>query len=104
MEVEVSLRLPNMKVRAKDEHGYPIDHSLVRFKKLIDVPSVPKAGATLELTTATGSPFNCTVVRSDWDESAGRFVLACQNAKRSITPEEYAAIVNDPAWEMKPLI
>ena len=43
-EVEVSLRVPNMKARALDEQGLPIDHSAVRFKKVIVVPAIPKPG------------------------------------------------------------
>jgi hypothetical protein len=84
MEVEVSLRVPNMKIRALDEHGYPIDHSAVRFRKLMVVPSIPKPGEILSLTTRIGGP--------------------CQYANRSITQEEYAALIQDPDWEMKPLI
>ena len=104
MEVEVSLRVPNMKIRALDEHGYPIDHSAVRFKKLIEVPSIPKAGETLSLTTRTGGSFASKVVRADWNEGKNLFVVSCQYANRSITQEEYAALIQDPDWEMKPLI
>ena len=39
MDVEVSLRIPNMKVRSLDENGYPLDHSSVRFKKMMTVPA-----------------------------------------------------------------
>src|SRR5690349_2567603 len=78
MDVEVSLRIPNMKVRALDENGYPIDHSAVRFKKMVTVPSVPKAGASLQLTTRAGKPFEAKVVRSDWEEERGLFVVSCQ--------------------------
>ena len=53
-EVEVSLRVPNMKVRVLDENGYPIDHANVRFRKMIQVPSIPKPDETLELTTRSG--------------------------------------------------
>jgi hypothetical protein len=104
MEVEVSLRVPNMKIRALDEHGYPIDHSAVRFKKMIEVPSIPKPGEVLSLTTRTGGPFVSKVVRADWNEGKNLFVVACQYANRSITQEEYSALIQDPDWEMKPLI
>ena len=40
-EVEVSLRVPNMKVRILDENGYPIDHANVRFRKMIQVRRSP---------------------------------------------------------------
>jgi hypothetical protein len=104
MEVEVSLRLPNMKVRALDENGYPIDHSAVRFKKMVTVPAIPKPDETLKLTSGASKTFEARVVRADWNEGRGLFVLSCQYANRSITPEDYAAIVNDPDWQMKPLI
>jgi hypothetical protein len=104
MEVEVSLRVPNMKVRALDEHGYPIDHSAVRFKKLIELPKIPKPGDTLSLATRSGGPFVSKVVRADWHEGKNLFVVSCQYANRSITQEEYSALVQDPDWEMKPLI
>jgi len=104
MEVEVSLRVPNMKVRALDEHGYPIDHSAVRFKKMIVVPSIPKPGDSMPLTTRTGGPFASKVVRADWHEGRNLFVVSCQYANRSITSDEYAALIQDPDWEMKPLI
>ncbi len=104
MEVEVSLRVPNMKIRALDEHGYPIDHSAVRFRKLMEVPSIPKPGEILSLTTRIGGPFASKVVRADWNEGKNLFVVSCQYANRSITQEEYAALIQDPDWEMKPLI
>jgi hypothetical protein len=103
MEVEVSLRVPNMKVRALDENGYPIDHANIRFKKLVTVPSVPKPGETLSLTSSAKT-FSAKVVRADWNEERGLFVVACQFGNRSITADEYGAIVDDPRWEMKPLI
>jgi hypothetical protein len=103
-EVEISLRIPNMKVRPLDENGYPIDHSTVRFKKLISVPSIPKPGDPFPLTTASGARLESTVVKADWDEHGGRFVVACQYANRSIPQDEYAALMNDPAWRMTPLI
>lgn len=103
-EVEVSLRIPNMKVRALDEHGYPIDHGSVRFKKIVLVPAIPKPGDSLQLTTASGRMLQSTVVRADWNEEKGLFVVACQYANRSIAAEEYDALVNDPDWQMTPLI
>jgi hypothetical protein len=103
-EVEVSLRVPNMKVRALDENGYPIDHASVRFRKMISVPSIPKPDETLQLTTRSGLMLPARVVRADWIESRELFVLSCQYANRSITAEEYAALTEDPDWVLKPLI
>ena len=103
-EVEVSLRIPNMKVRALDEHGYPVDHSSVRFRKVTVVPALPKPGDSLQLTTASGRMLQSTVVRADWSEERALFVVACQYANRSISPDEYQALVADPDWQMTPLI
>jgi hypothetical protein len=103
-DVEVSLRIPNMKVRALDEHGYPIDHSAVRFKKVIQVPAIPKPGTSLPLPTASGRTLPATVVRADWSDDKALFVVACQYANRSISTEEYDALVQDPEWQMMPLI
>lgn len=104
MEVEVSLRVPNMKVRVLDANGYPLDHSTVRFKKQIEVPSLPKPGTMLDLATQSGRVLQAAVVRADWHEERGLFVVACQYAARSIAADEYAALVDDPAWTLKPLI
>jgi hypothetical protein len=103
-EVEVSLRVPNMKVRALDENGYPIDHANVRFRKIINVPAIPKPEQTLELDTQSGRTIPARVVRADWIESRELFVVSCQYANRSITAEEYGALTQDPTWELKPLI
>lgn len=103
-DVEVSLRVPNMKNRALDENGYPIDHAAVRFRKMIQVHSIPKPDETLELSTRSGLTLPAKVVRTDWIESRELFVLSCQYANRSITAEEYRALTEDPEWELKPLI
>lgn len=104
MEVEVRLRVPSMKVRALDENGYPIDHSSVRFRKVIEVARIPKAGEALELQTSSGRALPAMVVRADWNEGMGMFVISCQYANRSITPDEYGALANDPAWVLKHLL
>jgi hypothetical protein len=103
-EVEVSLRVPNMKVRVLDETGYPIDHANVRFRKMIQVQSIPKPEETLQLTTRSGKTLTARVVRAVWHESRELLVLSCHYAERSITPEEYGALAEDPEWELKPLI
>jgi hypothetical protein len=54
MPVEVRLRVPNMKVRALDENGYPIDHASMRFRKVIEVPKIPKPDEMLDLSTSSG--------------------------------------------------
>ena len=103
-EVEISLRVPNMKVRALDEHGYPIDHSSVRFKKTVVVPAIPKPGDSLQLTTTSGRMLQSIVRRADWHEDKGLFVVACQYSNRSISADEYGALIDDRDWQMRPLL
>src|SRR3954454_22796875 len=77
-QVEVRLRVPNMKVRVLDENGYPIDHSSMRFRKVLNVPKIPKPDETLDLSTQSGRIVQAKVVRADWNEDRGLFVLSCQ--------------------------
>ncbi len=93
-----------MKVRALDANGYPIDHSAMRFRKVIEIPKFPRVGDSLELTTRSGRPIQATVGHSELDESRGLFVLSCQYADRSISAEDYAALSSDPDWELKHLL
>lgn len=93
-----------MKVRAVDEHGYPIDYAALRFKKPLTVAAIPKPDESLHLATRTGGPFAAKVTRVDWHEERGLFVVTCQFGSRSISAGEYAALMADPDWQMKPLI
>lgn len=104
MQAEVRLRVPNMKVRALDPNGYPIDHSSMRFRKVIEIPHFARVGDPLELTTSSGRTLQATVGRSDLDEARGLFVLACQYVGRSISAEDYAALSNDPDWKLQHLL
>jgi hypothetical protein len=98
-EIEVNMRVPTLTVRAANEPDRRIDNSAVRFTKRIEVPALPKPGELLALST-----FECTVMRSDWNEEKGLFVVACTYAKRSLPVETYSALVNDNEWTMKPLL
>jgi hypothetical protein len=104
MPVEIRLRVPNMKVRALDEKGYPIDHSSMRFRKVVQVAKIPKPEETLELSTTSGRVLQARVVRADWNEDRGLFVLSCQYVNRSITAEEYGALATDSEWQLKHLL
>ena len=104
MPVEVRLRVPNMKVRALDDNGYPIDHSSMRFRKVVEVPKIPKPDEMLDLATQSGRVVQARVVRADWNEDRGLFVLSCQYVNRSITPDEYGALASDPEWQLKHLL
>lgn len=103
-DVEVSLRIPkNSKAPLLDEGGYPLDMASVRFRKTITVATIPKAGEPIVLT-AGGQTLPATVVRADWKDDQGMFVVACQYAQRSITVDEQNALVGDAEWRMVPLI
>ena len=93
-----------MKVRALDPSGYPIDHSSMRFRKVIEIPQFPKAGDLLQLETRSGRPIPATVKRAELDENRGLFVLSCQYTDRSISAEDYGALSTDPDWELKHLL
>jgi len=102
--VEVNLKIPRLTLRSPNEDDKVIDNGSVRFLKLVTVPGLPKAGESLQLTAATAAPFACDVIRADWSEAKEKFIVYCKYSKRSITPGEYHAIVNDPDWTMRPLL
>ena len=102
--VEVNLRLPSFTLRTPDQPNRIIDNASVRFKKLVELPAIPKPETSLTLTTAAGGTFEATVTRSDWNEERSRFIVSCTYAKRAISSAEYEAFVNDPDWTMKPLL
>ena len=104
MRAEVRLRVPNMKDRVKNADGYPIDHGEMRFRKIIEVPGIPHAADLLELTTRSGCVLHASIVRVDLDEPRQLFVLSCQYSERTITPDVYAALANDPDWHLKHLL
>jgi hypothetical protein len=104
IDVEVDLRIPRVKVPVLDKQGYPIDNGSIRFTKLIQVPAIPKPGASLQLTTSSGRSFECEVTRADWHDEKEIFVLSCRYSNRSIPADECAAFFNDADWKMKTLL
>lgn len=104
MQAEVRLRVPNMKIRALDQNGYPIDHSEMRFRKIIEIPTFPHVGDALDLATASGLTIRANVGGVETDEARGLFVLSCVYVNRSISADEYAALSSDPAWQLKHLL
>jgi hypothetical protein len=93
-----------MKERVKNAEGYPIDHSEMRFRKIVEVPRIPRAGETMELETRSGRVLRASIARVDIDEARELFVVACQYASRMITPDDYAALADDPDWQLKHLL
>ena len=104
MEVEINLRIPRVKAPVKDENGFPIDNGSVRYIRRITIPALPKPGALLRLETSAGASVECEVVRAIWDDGKAMFIVYGTYSKRSIPPEEYHALVEDPAWEMRSLL
>jgi hypothetical protein len=104
IEVEVNMKIPRVTIRAAGEADKIIDNSGVRFTTLIKVPAIPKPGTLLQLTTNGGDGFECTVTRSDWNEERSRFIVSCSYAKRSMSADEYGALVSDAAWTSKQLL
>ena len=102
--IEVRLRIPrNSKAPLLDESGYPLDTAGVRFRKVMTVEAIPKAGDSIELI-ADARRLPATVVRADWNDADGIFVIACLYAQRSISLEEQNALLADSEWSMVPLI
>lgn len=93
-----------MKKRALDANGYPIDHSSMRFRKIVEIPRFPRVGDALELTTRSGRLLRATVGHVELDEPRGLFILSCQYADRTISADDYAALSSDPDWELKHLL
>jgi len=104
IDVEANMKIPRLTIRAPNQPDKVIDNSAVRFIKRIQVPAIPKPGASLTLTASGGQVYESTVTRADWHEEKAMFVVACSYAKRSISADDYHALVNDPDWTMKPLI
>jgi hypothetical protein len=104
MRAEIRLRVPNMKIRALDASGYPIDHSSMRFRKVIEIPNRPRVGDLLDLATRSGTILQATVDRVELDEPRSLFVLSCRYTERTISADTYAALSNDPDWELKHLL
>jgi|SRR5689334_22881829 len=104
IEVEINLRIPRVKTPVKNADGYPVNSADVRFIRDVSLLALPKPGASVYFDVAGGLSIGCEVVRADWSETRNRFIVYCQYGKRSISDDEYNALVHDPAWLMRPLL
>jgi hypothetical protein len=103
--VEISLRIPSVRVKREDRDDLEtINNSDVRFSKSIEVASIPKPGTALTMSISSGETFECEVVRSDWHHDKNMFVVACRYSKRSIPVAEYHALMNASDWQVRMLI
>ena len=105
IDVEINLRIPRLTIKSASAPDKVIDNSVVRFTRLAQVPSIPKAGDPLQLAARVqGDMIDCIVTRADWSEEKERFIVSCNYSKKSIAAADYEALVNDAEWTMKPLI
>ncbi len=98
MDVEIELRIPNLAVKNEDGSHERIDNTLVRFKKIIQVPAFPPQGSTIQLSAGADLAFECTIERADWHEDKQLFVLSCKYPKRMLL-HEYQTLLHDPRWQ-----
>ena len=103
IQLEINLKIPRVTLRPADGPVQVIDNSALRYTKLIHVPAVPKAGEVLQVTAGPFQTFECAVTRADWSDEREMFIVSCSFAKRSMSADEYEALVNDGEWKSKPL-
>ena len=103
VEVEVNLKIPSLTVKSPGKPDQRIDNGSVRFTKRITVDGVPKPDGWLQLSTRIGEPFDCTVTRVEWSDDKNMFVVSCSYGRRSITADEYHALLTDADWATKQL-
>ena len=101
--VEINLKIPGLTIRAADQSVKVINNSAVRFTRQIDVPAIPKPGASLDVPVSAGVTFGCTVTRAEWHEGMAMFIVSCQYAKSRISPDDYHALINNAEWTQKVL-
>ena len=104
IEVEINLRIPNVKDPSRDAAGYPIANADVRFIRVVSLAVLPKEGSTLDLQTSHGIVLRCDVARAEWNDRTNRFTVYCHYAQRSMPREEYEALLRDPEWVKRPLL
>src|SRR5688500_18429739 len=94
--VLVNLRIPSLMVKpANGSASTRIDNSALRFMKRVELASIPKAGAILDMTaSAVSEPFSCRVRQADWSERENMFIVSCSYAKASIPEADYRALVS----------
>lgn len=101
--VEISLRIPSLRVPGEGDAMQTIANNDVRFSRQIEVDKIPKPGEVLDMSVDQRT-FKCTVVRSDWHHEKNLFVVACRYANRSISHAEYQALMDSGDWQIRPLL
>lgn len=103
IDVEANMRIPGLTLKAPNQPTQAINNSSVRFTKIIQVPAIPKPGEPLQVSMQSGLMLDTTVTRADWSDDRGLFIVSCTYAKRSISAEEYQALISDAEWTVKQL-
>lgn len=101
--VEISLRIPSLRVPGEGNAMQTIANNDVRFSRQLEVERIPKTGDVLDMSV-DDRQFKCTVVRSDWHHEKNLFVVACRYANRSIPHAEYQALMDSSDWQIRPLL
>src|SRR5215213_8221207 len=104
IEVEVNLRIPEIKDPVKDASGWPIRNADVRFIARMAFPALPKPGDVIDLRTAPDHAFQASVLGAEWREDKDMFVVSCRYANRSIPRPLYLALTADRDWTLRPLL
>ena len=103
--VEISLRIPSLRIRREGKDSpETIANSDVRFSKRLELDAIPKPGEVLKMAVSSGGTFECDVVRSEWHHEKNMFVVACRYSKRSISPDDYQALIDSSDWQAKALL
>jgi hypothetical protein len=104
LDVDVNLRVPNVKAPSTDGHASTINNADARFIRRLSLAALPKPGMVLHLETRAGMLLACEVLRAAWSDSNDRFTVYCTYAKRSMSADEHHALVTDPDWVKRPLL
>jgi hypothetical protein len=103
VEVEIVLRVPQVKEPLKNADGYPVSNHDIRFVRRITTERLPKNGDVVPLTTV-GHAFEGKVNRVEWHDDSNMFKVYCQYGQRTIPPVQFQALTQDPDWAIKPLL
>ena len=104
-QVQINLKVRSLTVRPANEPVRRIDNSMVRFTRVIELPSIPKAGEILDMTAGAAQvPFQCTVTRADWDDRENMFIVSCAYTRTPMRADDYWALAEGSDWTQKSLI
>jgi hypothetical protein len=104
VDIEVNLRVPSLTIKSTGpEPSKVINNSSNRFRKMMTVPAVPKAGDPLRVTVGADTTLDCNVTRVEWNDDRALFIVSCSLAGRGIPAVDYQSLINDPVWTLTQL-